>query len=606
MKSILHKTRTWIGMAVICTALLSGSAFGQRDLIYNDWPMFEQPALPEVNQVKFQSDKLVPLWVDALQSDNRELMRLAAHSVAIAASRGLTDLEVATPHLLKLVTNKELPASIRKTAMTALVRLEATESGPQLLALLSSCSIGMKQVIEPTLAQWQTDGAREYWLEVLSTSRSSSVKRLALRCLSEVATNDDVELLKGYVIDTRASASSRVAAAKGLANAVDTSSLELASSLVADGSPDPVTGLVVGWLIRNPPEDGNLEQQAAIARALIDQDGPTSILAARAWLSWDTEKALAVGDVLMKHAESDVRLAFAEKLSVNINEARVNELVDMLDDVDPRNRKQIRIWLEAACENETLAPIVRERVISLIASVSKDNWWIGEQAIYLAAKLDEKSITPNLVKFLSGTRPELFVTAAWALRKLDDREQLPQVLAYCTKWAPHFPKEELPRDIEHEINEQMAHLFQWFGIAKYAEATKVLETFVKKNGNVRFRIRASATWAMAQILEGDSDNQRWIKILVDRLNDDAPMPPESPLVKRMAVIALAKMGVDDDKIERNIRELQVSTPEYSVLKDGCHWALNKLYGDPIPPTSDQLVDSGPWLLEPLEDRTRQR
>ena len=308
----------------------------------------------------------------------------------------------------------------------------------------------------------------------------------------------------------------------------------------------------------------------------------------------------------MKHAESDVRLAFAEKLSVNINEARVNELVDMLDDVDPRNRKQIRIWLEAACENETLAPIVRERVISLIASVSKDNWWIGEQAIYLAAKLDEKSITPNLVKFLSGTRPELFVTAAWALRKLDDREQLPQVLAYCTKWAPHFPKEELPRDIEHEINEQMAHLFQWFGIAKYAEATKVLETFVKKNGNVRFRIRASATWAMAQILEGDSDNQRWIKILVDRLNDDAPMPPESPLVKRMAVIALAKMGVDDDKIERNIRELQVSTPEYSVLKDGCHWALNKLYGDPIPPTSDQLVDSGPWLLEPLEDRTRQR
>ena len=152
----------------------------------------------------------------------------------------------------------------------------------------------------------------------------------------------------------------------------------------------------------------------------------------------------------------------------------------------------------------------------------------------------------------------------------------------------------------------MAHLFQWFGVAKYAEATKVLETFVKKNGNVRFRIRASATWAMAQILEGDSDNQRWIKILVDRLNDDAPMPPESPLVKRMAVIALAKMGVDDDKIERNIRELQVSTPEYSVLKDGCHWALNKLYGDPIPPTSDQLVDSGPWLLEPLEDRTRQR
>ena len=84
------------------------------------------------------------------------------------------------------------------------------------------------------------------------------------------------------------------------------------------------------------------------------------------------------------------------------------------------------------------------------------------------------------------------------------------------------------------------------------------------------------------------------------------MPPESPLVKRMAVIALANMGVDDEKIERNIRELQVSTPEYSVLKDGCHWALNKLYGDPIPPTSDQLVDSGPWLLEPLEDRTRQR
>ena len=606
MKSIFHKTRTRIGMAVICTALLSGSAFGQRDLIYNDWPMYEQPVLPEVNKIKFQSDKLVPLWVDALQSGNRELMRLAAHSVAVAASRGLTDLEVAIPHLLKLVTNKELPASIRKTAMTALVRLEATETGPQLLALLSSCSIGMKQIIEPMLAQWQTEGAREYWLEVLSTSKSSSTKRLALRCLSEVATNDDVELLKGYVIDTRAAASSRVAAAKGLANAVDTSSFQLASSLVADGNPDPVTSLVVSWLIRNPPEDGNLKQQAAIAQALIDQNGPTSILAARAWLSWDTEKALAVGDVLMKHAESDVRLAYAEKLSVNMNEAHVNELVDMLDDVDPRNRKQIRIWLEAACDNETLAPIVRERVISLIASVSKENWWIGEQAIYLAAKLDEKSITPSLVKFLSGTRPELFVTAAWALRKLDDREQLPQALAYCTEWAPHFPKEELPRDIEHEINEQMAHLFQWFGVAKYAEATTVLETFVKKNGNVRFRIRASATWAMAQILEGDSDNQRWIKILVDRLNDDAPMPPESPLVKRMAVIALAKMGVDDDKIERNIRELQVSTPKYSVLKDGCNWALNKLYGDPIPPMTDQIVDSGPWLLEPLEDRTRQR
>ena len=152
----------------------------------------------------------------------------------------------------------------------------------------------------------------------------------------------------------------------------------------------------------------------------------------------------------------------------------------------------------------------------------------------------------------------------------------------------------------------MAHLFQWFGVAHYAEATAVLESFVKKNGNVRFRIRAAATWAMAQILEGQSDNQRWIKLLVERLNDDAPMPPESPLVKRMAVVALANMGVKDEKIEQNIRELQASTPQFSYLKDGCNWALNKLYGDPIPPMPDQIVTSGPWLIEPLENRIKKR
>ncbi|MFL2870131.1 MAG: HEAT repeat domain-containing protein [Pirellulaceae bacterium] len=606
MKSIFQKTRSRVGMAVICTVLLSGSAFGQRDLIYDDWPMFEQPALPQINQVKFQSEKLVPLWIDSLQSDNRELARLAAHSVAVAASRGLTGLELTIPHLVNLVTSQEQPTTTRKTALTALVRLEASESGPQLLELLPSCSIGMRQIIEPTLAQWQTDGARKYWLEVLSDSKSSAAKRLAIRCLSKVATADDVELLRGYVLDKRVGASNRIAAAKGLANAADTSFTDLAASLVGDGNPDPLTGLVASWLIQNPPAEGKLAQQAAIAQALIAQDGPASILAAQAWLSWDTENALAAGEALRRHAESDVRLAYAEKLAGVPDDASVNELVDMLDDVDPRNRKQVRIWLEAACDNEALAPIIRERVVSVLASVTKENWWIGEQAIYLAVKLDEKSVTPNLVKLLPGSRPELFVTAAWALRVLDDREQLPQVLAYCTMWAPHFPKEELPRDIEHEINEQMAHLFQWFGLVKYAEATQVLELFVKKNGNVRFRIRAAATWAMAQILEGDSENERWIKLLLERLNDDAPMPPESPLVKRMAVVALAKMGVDDDKIERNIRDLQVSTPEYSVLKDGCNWALNKLYGDPIPPMPDQLVDSGPWLLEPLEDRTRGR
>ena len=102
-----------------------------------------------------------------------------------------------------------------------------------------------------------------------------------------------------------------------------------------------------------------------------------------------------------------------------------------------------------------------------------------------------------------------------------------------------------------------------FGQMKYAESMPLMHRFIRKNALIRYRVRASAVWAAGLIYEGDlHGDPKLEKALLERLNDDAPMPPEDNLVKRMACISLTRMGSNGEET--------INAPIITNASDGSH------------------------------------
>jgi len=140
-----------------------------------------------------------------------------------------------------------------------------------------------------------------------------------------------------------------------------------------------------------------------------------------------------------------------------------------------------------------------------------------------------------------------------------------------------------------------------FGQMKYAKSMPLIYRFIRKNPLIRFRVRASAIWAAGLIYEGDlNGDPKLEKELLARLNDEAPMPSEAMLVKRMACISLARMGSKGNETISSLWKYHGRAKPFGVLRDGTEYALKRLLDAKFPPPDARVYSSGPWLLEPYE------
>src|SRR5206468_4210980 len=115
-------------------------------------------------------------------------------------------------------------------------------------------------------------------------------------------------------------------------------------------------------------------------------------------------------------------------------------------------------------------------VIAEATRVLAGREWRGlEQAAILLARLDHKPAARRLVELLKAERPEVFVTAAWGLRKLAVVETLPDALRQVEATLKGLTDKNAPPDPHAAYREHLlSQLIQFLGQQKYAEADALL------------------------------------------------------------------------------------------------------------------------------------
>ncbi|MBT4694053.1 MAG: HEAT repeat domain-containing protein [Planctomycetaceae bacterium] len=586
-----------IGILFVCQTTVA-----QKDIITDDWPMFSNPPLVEEQLVQEISLQLIPTWVKAMEADEQELKLMAAKTIGKASELGLAGLEVTITPLIALVTDANNRALVRHTAAMSLVQLNAKQAGEVLLELVKAGDFELSAIVEPAFAEWGTAGAVEVWrtriVEFQSKKqKSASLVRLAITGLGKIGNDADRQSLVAIAKDTEQNAVLRIAAAHSVAGTLAHPELEIAEQLTASNR---VADHFIAALLASPtPNAEHRERCLAVITKLVNSKHATvQAIAFEALAKWNPAAVLSFGQQATNHFHFQVRGAYVNSLNQLITADNVVELATFLNDPHPQIRVRVREWLLTASETEELLPSVISAMQSAIVS---DHWRMQEQAMHIAVALDQKQVAVDIVKLLRSRRNEVIATSGWALRRLAVTEELAPILEYCTSLKVAFESEKLNYDTMFAINEQFAHLFQMFGQMKYADSMPLMYRFIRKNGVIRYRVRASAVWAAGLIYEGDlHGDPKLEKALLERLNDDAPMPPEDNLVKRMACVSLARMGSNGEETINSLWKYHGRTKPFGTLRDGTEYALEQLIDEKFPPPDARTYSGGPWLLEPYE------
>ena len=588
-------------LATIGILFIGQTAIAQDDIITDDWPMFADPPLIDVQLVQKISAQLIPTWVKALEADEQELKLVAAKTIGKASALGVEGLDVTIDPLITVVTDKNNRALVRHTAAMSLVQLNAKQAGENLLELVKAGDFELSAIVEPAFVEWEMAGAVEVWrtriVEFQSKRQTSaSLFRLAIAGLGKIGTDADRQSLVAIANDTEQNSVLRIAAAYSIAGTLAQPELEIAEQLAAT---DRVADQLIAALLASPkPSDQNRDRSLAVITKLVNSKHATvQAIAYEALAKWNPAAVLEFGQQARNHFHFQVRDAYANSLNQLI-EDHVDELASFLNDPHPQIRMQVREWLLIASKTDELLPSV---ILAMQAAIVSNQWRMQEQAMHIAVALDQKQVAVDIVKLLRSKRNEVIATSGWALRRLAATDALAPTLEYCTSLKVAFESEKLDYDTMFSVNEQVAHLFQMFGQMKYAESMPLMHRFIRKNALIRYRVRASAVWAAGLIYEGDlHGDPKLEKALLERLNDDAPMPPEDNLVKRMACISLTRMGSNGEETINSLWKYHRRTKPFGVLRDGTEYALKQLIGEKFPTPDPRSFSGGPWLLEPYE------
>jgi HEAT repeat protein len=282
----------------------------------------------------------------------------------------------------------------------------------------------------------------------------------------------------------------------------------------------------------------------------------------------------------------------------NATEDSLPKLGKQLDDPHPDVRQKAR----RALLDRAVKGAQRKEVIGQgVAALAGKPWRAQEQAAILLADLDHRPAGARLAELLSADRPEVFVTAAWALRRLGDTESLPAVLAYLTAEEQRFSRNNaLPGrkggrpDL---VNHQMSQLCQLFGRLRHAPAEPVLRRFVPRNDKAPMpEARAAAIWALGFLHEG-KPVAALAAALEGRLNDVLSLPPEDARVRRMAAVTLGRMKAKD-----SLASLRKYSPDQQMSEDViasvCAWAIERITSEKARPATPRKVTMRDWFLVP--------
>jgi HEAT repeat protein len=576
-----------------------------------DSPMYQSPDLPRAPVKIIYSPKARALWLDALARPEAEMRCKAAATIVLARKRGVPGLEEAVRPLIEALDKPEPHAAARLAIAQALIALDARASAASLLRQAKTGSSDLCDVVEPALAKWDHRPARELWLARLRSSDTPHHSlELAIRCLGEVREEKAAEELRSRALAERALRTTRLEAARALGLILDKGLEKDAERLAADRS---TGGRLAAALLLH--RHNNKAAINLLQRLLLDREGSVAALAAGRLIEIDVKLANPGLDSLLGSFDAKLRSLGVEVLFRQPSEKNVRLLAARLEDVHPDVRDKARRSLQELAVKKGL----RKEVIEQGMKRVDGKWMAVEQSSILLADLDHKAAADKLVQRLEAARPEVFITAAWALRRLAVRDSLPGVLKYVEEEAKRvramkrLPGREKvqPVMIDHQLS-QLGQLLGRMCVPRAsveeeaqrvqpmkrlaARADAVLRRCVPRTSVELPESRAAAIWALGLIHEGKKDAVV-AKLVTERLTDTNSMPPEDPRVRRMAAITLGRL-----KATESLKTLRIFAPAletaYDPVGSACRWAIHEITGEALPPLRTVEKRILNWFLIP--------
>ncbi|MFO1091852.1 MAG: hypothetical protein U0992_00870 [Planctomycetaceae bacterium] len=298
---------------------------------------------------------------------------------------------------------------------------------------------------------------------------------------------------------------------------------------------------------------------------------------------------------LLERPDGELRLLAAKAIFERPSIDGAKTLAGLLNDPHLDVRVLARVSLQKLAEQ----PELRETILELaLAGLQSPNWQGLEQSSHLVGDLDHKPAAPRLLELIEHERPDVSITAAWALSRLVVPETAPVMLKFAERLTAHVPVEpenDTPRaSLSAAQDVLLSHVFQMFGLLKYAEAEPLLLKFVPRRYDLGPRSRGAAVFALGYVHAGDP-NPDVARALGQRVADAADFPRLEPVeVRANAAIGLGRMNVPD--AVEVLRAFYKNGNPGDRIREACGWALEQITGEDLPdPATKRAVPATPFL-----------
>jgi HEAT repeat protein len=550
---------------------------------------------------------LIDAWLVGLRRPEADYQSRAALTVILAHQQGMKGLEVTIDPLMEILVGAGHHDMARLSAARALVELDARQAADAMLRQSKAGDHDLRDIIEPALASWKYEPARQLWLERLQQADVPMADLiLAIRGLAVFRASEAASRLTEMVDSAQVSWPLRMEAARALGvirtSGGEAEALRLLAGAVSyepfDRTPAATsTHLAAAWLLHRHHSEEATRLLQGLAR---DAEPAVVFVALQALLQIDSKLALPMLDSALASSDAKVRSLGVETILREATVERLRLLADKLDDPHPEVRIKARHALQDLASRSQLKDEVIKQGMPILAG---QDWRGLEQATILMARVNHKPAAGRIAELLQSERPEVFVTAAWGLRKLAVPETLPAALkrfrdaqllaknpgARAALHADPPLIRELLSSTE-EFDEQLSHLAQFMGQSRYQAADTALRRQVPRTRDatgeddpvIGQETRAASIWALGFIHQGKPDLPL-VKELEGRLNDiSRPFHPgEDPRIRSMSAISLARMKSKDSL--HSIRLYRATAkPTLDPIAHACSWSIHELTGEPTP------------------------
>ena len=585
--------------------LPANSLVSAADLVKFQTVMDADPEVVLTETESVFSDKLLPLWLQALQQPDSDFQRQAAETIARAHAKGMAGLAESSSVLITTLRAADAHPALQLACARALVALGIEEAAEPLFAVTKGGSLDMALLVEPALARWRFAPMREIWLKNIQDVNCPLQRlKLAAQGLGLSGDQEAAAALRERLVDAGQqygdTTSSRLALARALAR-LQTEGLEEDARRLAEqeGPAHLVDRLVAGQLLSRHTSQ---ETSKLLAQLAVDPFPSVACVALQRLTEIDPDTAVEPGWVALDSPDAKLRKLGIQSIEQQADKSVVDRLAEMMNDKHTEVRTQARMaLLELAQADKALDPLVRAAAEAMLGT---DFWRGQQQSILLLAALDHKRAAGRLVQLLDFPRPEAYVTAAWALRELRVATALPAMFRKADRavraGATSGMEPGGPEDM------QCCYLLEAFGLMGYQEAEDLLWRCVPKNYDLGPETRAAGIWSLGKLATGKRDD-KLATAMVERLTDVEELFVEIDRVRFMAAITLGRLqyaeasdatGIKAQAVEalKKYFNRNVVTP----LDFGCGWAIGQIEGEPIDRLAPRKVFQMGWFLEPLK------